>query len=227
MGRQPAKVTKRRKPSRSASRTRAPVGETLPSGAAPALAGTAPIVGIGASAGGVDAVSQLLRHLPSDTGLAFVVIQHLSPSQPSQLSAVLARSTAMSVVQAETGMRPEPDHVYVIPPGVEMVLSGGRLVVGAAEGARATPRSIDLFLASLAKAEQGRAIGVILSGSGSDGVEGLSAIRAEAGSLWSNIRPRRASRPCRRARSPPGRPTWSSRSTSSPARSPSSAGRRP
>jgi len=139
------------------------------------------IVGIGASAGGIDAVSQLLRQLPSDTGLSFVVIQHLAPKRPSQLSTVLAHSTAMSIVEATSGVEPEADHVYVIPPGVDMALRDGRLVVGTAERDRRTPRSIDLFLHSLAEQEQDRAIGVVLSGTGTDGTEGLQAIRAQGG----------------------------------------------
>jgi two-component system CheB/CheR fusion protein len=139
------------------------------------------IVGIGASAGGIDAVSQLLRQLPAGTGLALVVIQHLAPRRPSQLGAVLARATAMPVLDAENGMRPEADHVYVIPPGVEMALRDGHFVVAATAKDRKTPRSIDLFLRSLAEEEKNRAIGVVLSGTGSDGTEGLRAIRAEGG----------------------------------------------
>jgi len=139
------------------------------------------IVGVGASAGGIEAVSRLLRQLPVDTGLSFVIIQHLAPERPSQLRAVLARSTAMPVVDAENGMRPEADHVYVIPPGVEMALRDGHLVVAATAKDRKTPRSIDLFLCSLAEEETNRAIGVVMSGTGSDGTEGLRAIRAEGG----------------------------------------------
>ncbi|HEU5060571.1 MAG TPA: chemotaxis protein CheB, partial [Kofleriaceae bacterium] len=140
----------------------------------------APIVGIGASAGGIDAVTQLLRRLPADTGLSFVVVQHLAP-RPSQLSALLARATAMPVVEATSGTWPLADHVYVIPPGVEMALSHRRLVMAATDRSRRTPRSIDLFFRSLAKEERGRAIGVLLSGTGSDGTEGLQAIRADGG----------------------------------------------
>ena len=140
----------------------------------------APIVGVGASAGGIDAVTQLLRCLPADTGLSFVVVQHLAP-RPSQLSALLARATAMPVVEATSGTWPEADHVYVIPPGVEMALSDRRLVLAATDRSRRTPRSIDLFFRSLAAEQGGRTIAVLLSGSGSDGTEGLRAIRAEGG----------------------------------------------
>jgi len=169
------------KPARTSRRSGSPARRPPRGPRAGARSGRPPIVGIGASAGGIDAVTQLLRRLPADTGLSFVVIQHLAPRRPSQLSAVLGRSTVMPVVEAENGMRPEADHVYVIPPGVEMALRDRRLVVGAPERRRKTPSSIDLFLRSLAEEERGRAIGVLLSGTGSDGTDGLRAIRAEGG----------------------------------------------
>jgi two-component system CheB/CheR fusion protein len=140
-----------------------------------------PIVGVGASAGGVEALSDLLRHLPADSGLSFVIIQHLAPRRPSLLCPALARSTTMPVVEAASGVRPEANHVYVMPPGVEMAMGDGRLIVEAGQNMPRTHRSIDLFLRSLAEEEQSRAIGVILSGSGSDGTEGLRAIRAAGG----------------------------------------------
>jgi two-component system, chemotaxis family, CheB/CheR fusion protein len=141
------------------------------------------IVGIGASAGGVHALSQLLRCLPDHTGFAIVIVQHQAPRRPSHLSAVLAQATSMPVVEAESGVSPRSNHVYVIPPGVEMALREGRLVIRAAEGRKVpgSPRSIDLFFQSLAEEEQERAIGVILSGAGSDGTDGLRAIRAAGG----------------------------------------------
>ncbi len=174
-------MAKRRTRAVARPRSRGKAG-SRPARGAPGLALERPlIVGIGASAGGIDAVSRLLRRLPADSGLAFVVIQHLAPRRPSQLSVVLARATAMPVVEAENGMRPEADHVYVIPPGVDLAIRDRRLVVGATERGRKTPRSIDLFLRSLAEEEQDRAIGVVLSGTGSDGTEGLRAVRAEGG----------------------------------------------
>jgi two-component system, chemotaxis family, CheB/CheR fusion protein len=153
----------------------------LPGVAQPLTGRRPPVIGIGASAGGIDAVSHLLRRVPADTGLAFVIIQHLAPRRPSQLSALLARTTAMTVVEAEDGTRPAANHVYVIPPGVEMVLRDGRLAITATERARRPPRSIDLFFGSLAEEERGQAIAVLLSGTGSDGTDGLRAIRAQGG----------------------------------------------
>ena len=174
MGKKRTKATARAADQVTRSRARPP-------GVAEALAARPPVIGVGASAGGIDAVSQLLRRVPADTGLAFVVIQHLAPRRPSQLTGLLARTTDMSVVEAEDGTRPEANHVYVIPPGVEMALRDGRLALAATERARRPPRSIDLFFRSLAEEEGGRAIAVLLSGTGSDGTEGLRAIRAQGG----------------------------------------------
>src|SRR5216684_1917833 len=84
-----------------------------------------PIVGIGASAGGLEAFSQLLRELPTDTGMAFVLVQHLDPKHESQLPEVLSRTTAMPVVAVTDRLRVEPDHVYVIPPNADMTIGGG------------------------------------------------------------------------------------------------------
>ncbi|HKE19951.1 MAG TPA: chemotaxis protein CheB [Kofleriaceae bacterium] len=139
-----------------------------------------PIVGLGASAGGVDAVSQLLARLAEPTGMAFIVIQHLAPRQPSLLRETLARSTRMTVVDAANEMLAEPDHVYVIPPGMEMSLRGRQLVV-APRQSPTMHNSIDVFFRALALEQRNRAVGVLLSGTGSDGTEGLRAIRAEGG----------------------------------------------
>jgi two-component system CheB/CheR fusion protein len=139
------------------------------------------IVGLGASAGGIEAVSQLLRALPEGTGMCFVVVQHLDPRRPSLLRDVLAQSTTMPVIEASSGMRLQAGHVYVIPPGTEMALRDRRFVIGAIEPDRKTHRSIDLFLRSLAEEEKNCAIGVVLSGTGSDGTEGLRAVRAAGG----------------------------------------------
>jgi two-component system CheB/CheR fusion protein len=138
------------------------------------------IVGIGASAGGLEAFSQLLRALPADTGMVFVLVQHLDPKHESQLPNVLSRTTAMPVLTVTDGLRAEPDHVYVIPPNADMTIGGGIFAL--------TPRTkvdyfrpIDDFFRSLAQDEEGRAIGVVLSGTGSDGTLGLRAIKAEGG----------------------------------------------
>jgi two-component system CheB/CheR fusion protein len=141
-----------------------------------------PVVGVGASAGGLDAFRQLLAHVPVNAGLALVLVQHLEPKRASLLSDALGRTTRMKVSQAEDGARVEPNRVYVIPPGAQMAIEQGVL--------RLSPRSddaqrphlpIDHFFRSLA-AERGRqSIGVVLSGTASDGTEGLAAIRAHGG----------------------------------------------
>jgi two-component system CheB/CheR fusion protein len=141
-----------------------------------------PVVGVGASAGGLDAFRQLLAHVPANAGLALVLVQHLEPKRPSTLSDALGRATKMKVAQAEEGVRVEPNRVYVIPPGTQMAIERGilRLAPGSDE-ARRPHLPIDHFLRSLA-AERGRqSIGVVLSGTASDGTEGLAAIRAQGG----------------------------------------------
>ncbi len=137
-----------------------------------------PIVGIGASAGGLEAIKKLLESLSENTGLAYVVIQHLSPGQESMLTDILSRSTVMSVLQVEDGMEIEPDHVYVIPPGTTMTINNGVLKLHP-RGISLKP--IDEFLHSLALERKTLAIGVVLSGTGTDGTEGLQVIKAEGG----------------------------------------------
>jgi two-component system CheB/CheR fusion protein len=139
-----------------------------------------PIVGIGASAGGLEAFSQLLRELPTDTGMAFVLVQHLDPKHESQLPEVLSRTTAMPVVAVTDRLRAEPDHVYVIPPNADMTIGGGTFALTSrVTGDRHAP--IDHFFRSLAQELEGRAIGLVLSGTGTDGTLGLRAIKAEGG----------------------------------------------
>ena len=139
-----------------------------------------PIVGIGASAGGLEAFTQLLGTLPKNTGMAFVFIQHLHPVHESFLVDALAKATAMPVVQATAGLRVEPNHVYVIPSDADISLNGQSLtLVARPEGSPHLP--VDLFFRSLAAERGSHAIGIVLSGSASDGTEGLRAIKAEDG----------------------------------------------
>jgi two-component system, chemotaxis family, CheB/CheR fusion protein len=139
-----------------------------------------PIVGIGASAGGLDAFKQLLQGLPADSGLAFVMIQHLGTSHPSMLTKILARETQMPMVEADRTQRIEPNHVYIITPGMDLSLSNGQLVATKRAQA-ALHQPIDTFFESLAQAQGHQSIGVILSGSASDGTLGLAAIKAAGG----------------------------------------------
>src|SRR5262249_42319713 len=136
------------------------------------------VVGIGASAGGLEAFGELLKHLPPDTGLAFVFVQHLDPSHASLLTALLSRSSALLVREATEGMALEPDHVYVIPPNTYLSLADGVLRLTPRPVKRGVPMPVDYFLCSLAEHRASQAIGVVLSGTGSDGAIGLAEIRA-------------------------------------------------
>jgi two-component system CheB/CheR fusion protein len=141
-----------------------------------------PVVGIGASAGGLEAFTQLLEQLPSDTGMAFVFIQHLSPTFTSFLSEALSKATQMPVLQVEDRMRVEPNHVYVIPPGADMEIADDVLSLRTRMDEPGTPHlPVDIFLRALAAARGSHAIGVILSGTATDGTEGLGAIKQESG----------------------------------------------
>jgi len=140
-----------------------------------------PIVGVGASAGGFEAFRELLKALPSDTGLALVLVQHLDPGHESLLAKLLSKATAMPVAEVEEGMAVEPNHVYVIPPNKTMGIRNGTLHLMARGEPTAKHLPIDYFLGSLAEDRGNRAIGVILSGTASDGTMGLKAIKTEGG----------------------------------------------
>lgn len=139
------------------------------------------VVGIGASAGGLQAIERFIQEVPLGSGMAYVVVQHLDPVAEDYLPQVLQRVTTMPVVQARDRMRIEPDCVYVIPPGKDMALRGGALRLSALAASRVRTLPIDHFLVSLAEDLGDRAIGVILSGMGSDGRQGMQAIRARNG----------------------------------------------
>jgi two-component system CheB/CheR fusion protein len=162
-------------------RAKRPRAKVSPPREPPRTSPPAPVVCIGASAGGLEAFTQLLRALPADTGMAFVLVQHLDPRHQSMLTSLLAKATSMPIRQVEEGMRVEPDHVYVIPPNASMAIEGGvlRLIPRAESRGRHMP--VDFFMRTLAADQQGRAIGVILSGTASDGALGMAAIKAEGG----------------------------------------------
>ncbi|HET6279165.1 MAG TPA: chemotaxis protein CheB, partial [Candidatus Polarisedimenticolia bacterium] len=170
-------------PSPSPEPQPAPANHEQPLGPVDASAGRTafPIVGIGASAGGLDAMVQLLQHLRPDTGMAFVLVQHLDPRHESRLADVLARSTPMPIMEAMNGLAVQPDHVYVIPPNANLAVSSGVLQVTPRKQGRGPHLPVDFLFRSLAVDEQTRAIGVILSGTGSDGTLGLSEIKAIGG----------------------------------------------
>ena len=139
------------------------------------------VVGIGASAGGLDAFRQLLKLLPVDTGMAFVLVMHLDPKHESILPDLLARATPLPVSQATDGMPVTPNHVYVMPRNTSMAIEGGALRLWPREKGRGQHRPIDTFLRTLAEDQNTRAIGVILSGTATDGTLGLEAVKAEGG----------------------------------------------
>jgi two-component system, chemotaxis family, CheB/CheR fusion protein len=140
-----------------------------------------PIVGIGASAGGLDAFKALLAKLPPDTGMAFVLIQHLDPLHVSLMGGLLASHTAMPVKQAAEGALIEPNKVYLIPPAVSLSVSCGKLHLSEPAERQGSRTAFDFFLRSLAEDCGGNAVCVVLSGTGSDGSEGLKAVRANGG----------------------------------------------
>ncbi|MGE5262816.1 MAG: chemotaxis protein CheB [Acidobacteriota bacterium] len=168
-----ASSKRRRKPAPPAPSdsqpTRAPVGSSFP------------IVGVGASAGGLEAFSQLLESLAPDLGLALVFVQHLAPTYASALPTLLSKSTSLPVLLVEDGVTVEPNHVYVIPPDKNMAILDGRLNLLPRADTVGRHLPIDYFFRSLADDQKNRAVGVLLSGTGSDGTLGLQAIKAEGG----------------------------------------------
>jgi two-component system CheB/CheR fusion protein len=138
------------------------------------------VVGIGASAGGLKSIERLFRALPIGTCSSFVVIQHLSPDAESSMEDILKRYTDMSVITVEDGMRLEPDKIFLIPPGKEIELEGSRFTMSPLDREQ-IGRPVDTFFHSLAGSYGALSIGVILSGTGSDGVEGVKAIHEAGG----------------------------------------------
>ncbi|GAC1370403.1 MAG: hypothetical protein NVSMB44_37500 [Ktedonobacteraceae bacterium] len=140
-----------------------------------------PIVGIGASAGGLEAFTELLKHLPTTTGMAYVLVQHLDPTHSSLLVDLLARTTSMGVCEAREGMEVEANHVYIIAPNTDLTLEQNKLKLVPQTNTAGQHLSIDTFLSSLAENPMHPAIGVILSGTAFDGTHGLQAIKEYGG----------------------------------------------
>ena len=143
-----------------------------------------PIIGIGASAGGLEAFELFFKTIPADSGMAFVLIPHLDPGHESMLSDILQRNTTMPVHEAQDQIRVEANHVYIIPPNKDMAIFHGTLNLSVPEKARGLRLPIDSFFRSLAEDQGERAICVILSGSGSDGTLGLRAIHGAGGASF-------------------------------------------
>ncbi len=138
-------------------------------------------VGIGASAGGLEAIETFFGHMPTDSGLAFVVIQHLSPDYKSLMVELLSKRTDMPVHRAEEGMAVEPNHVYLIPPKKNLTIFHGKLMLADQDSSRGINLPIDVFLRSLAEDQGERAVAIILSGTGSDGMRGVRAVKQLGG----------------------------------------------
>jgi two-component system, chemotaxis family, CheB/CheR fusion protein len=139
------------------------------------------IVAIGASAGGIEATSELLKNLPADTGLSFVLVQHLDPHHHSMLTDLLSKQTSMEVSEVQNGLAVERNRVYVIPPNTSMSMVDGTLKLRPREESRGVPMPIDHFMRSVAEEHRERSIGVVLSGSGTDGTLGIAEIQAQGG----------------------------------------------
>ncbi|WP_051948757.1 CheR family methyltransferase [Methylosinus sp. PW1] len=140
-----------------------------------------PIVGVGASAGGIQALESLFRAMPANPGMSFVIIMHLAPDRKSLLTDILARHAKMSVEVARDGQGLEKDKIYVIPPAAVLTIASGRLRLIATDPAHHERSPIDVFFSALARDRGESAIGVVLSGSGSDGVLGIKAIKEHGG----------------------------------------------
>lgn len=146
--------------------------------------GTSPfyVVGVGASAGGLEALESFFQHMPADAGMAFVVVQHLSPDFKSLMDELLSRRTEIAIHRVADGMDVEPNAIYLIPPKKEMIISGGRLLLTDKDPTTGLSLPIDTFFRSLAQDYGERAVGIVLSGTGSDGSRGIRAIH-DAGGL--------------------------------------------
>ena len=140
------------------------------------------VVGIGASAGGLDAYKAFFEAVPSNTGMAFVVISHIHPAAHSQLAEILSRHTKMGVVLAASGMKMQANQVYVIPGNADLSLENGALEVVSPRTRRNA--QIDLFFTSLATAMGARAVGIVFSGYDGDGSEGCKRIKAAGGTTF-------------------------------------------
>jgi two-component system CheB/CheR fusion protein len=140
-----------------------------------------PIVAIGASAGGLEAITELLKNLSPETGMAYVYVQHMDPSHESMLSTILARATKMKVVEARESLQMAPNHLYVIPANKDLSVVDGTLALNIRKAKPAPHMPVDQFFLSLAEEHGDRSIGIVLSGNASDGTVGLKSIKISGG----------------------------------------------
>src|SRR5262245_21338938 len=139
------------------------------------------VVGVGASAGGLEALEQFFGAMPEDTGMAFVVVQHLSPDFKSVMDELLGRRTKMPVLLVTDALQVEPNRIYLIPSRKEMIIAGGKLLLSDKGASQELTLPVDIFFRSLAQDVGHRAIGIILSGAGSDGARGIRDIHSAGG----------------------------------------------
>jgi two-component system CheB/CheR fusion protein len=171
-----------KKPAPAKAKRRSPASSRASSdGSRPARGNAFPVVGIGASAGGLEAFSRLLAHLPDTTRMAFVFVQHLDPTHTSALEEILSRSTKIPVTEVKDGTTVQSNHVYVIPPNADLTIRDGVLHLSARTLGRGQHRPIDSFLHSLAEDCGDRSIAVILSGTASDGTSGCLTVKSVGG----------------------------------------------
>ena len=173
-------MAKRRPPQVKPARTRSG-GTAVPARGPPRSRDDFLIVGIGASAGGLDACRKLVEALPARNGMAFILVQHLDPTHESMMVDLLAGHTAMTVLQAVDGVLLERDHLYVIPPGTYLSVGSGALHLSEPQARHGARLPFDFLLHSLAEEYGERAVGVILSGTAADGSLGLKAVKEKGG----------------------------------------------
>ena len=179
MAKKKVQVNLRKNSHRSSNGSKSNQGPTV--AAASSASKNFPIIGVGASAGGLEAFTELLHALPKDNGMAFVFVQHLDPKHVSMLAEILARESKMPVLEARSGVLVQPDHVYVIPRNTSVSIAKRTLRLGPRSLVSGQLTSIDTFFHALAQDQGMRAIGVLLSGNGSDGTSGLKAIKSAGG----------------------------------------------
>ncbi|HEY8226045.1 MAG TPA: CheR family methyltransferase [Pyrinomonadaceae bacterium] len=139
------------------------------------------VVGIGASAGGIQALNEFFRHVPADSGIAYVVILHMSPEHESRLAEVLQTTAALPVTQVRQGVKVVPNHVYVIPPNQNLIITDGHLTLSHMIGVEERRSPVDLFFRTLAETNDSRAVSVILSGTGANGSIGIKRVKEHGG----------------------------------------------
>lgn len=174
MTREPSEHAEQREPRRKGKRRKAEAAGGPP-------ASLCPVVGVGASAGGIEALIRLFDAMPSDSGMAFLIVMHLDPNRESGLTHLLSQHSAMNVVEAADGVAIEADHIYVIPPAASLTVDDGHLQLTEAAKRRGARYPIDRLFESLATHRRAQAICIVLSGSGSDGTEGLKEVKTQGG----------------------------------------------